>query len=131
MPRYNPQQYRDAKAFLDRLNSVRRYLSRDAFLTLKGQALSGDVVGAVKGLGRILARDGRAEAVNLCKFCGGPLVRLAGHGLSCPTCGRYCLDKCQQTMSVRGWHYEPCASCEHNPYRLRYEWNGGKWVMRE
>ena len=127
MPKYNPEQYQEAKAFLDRLNSVRRYLSRDAFLTLKGQALSGDVVGAVKGLGRILARDGRIGG-NECKFCGGPLV---GAGRSCPTCGKYCREKCKVAYSVRGWNYEPCVSCEHNPYRQRYEWDGGKWVMRE
>lgn len=58
MPRYTPDEYQAAKPFLDRLNSVRRQLGRDAYLTLKGQALSGDIEGAVKGLGRILTRKG-------------------------------------------------------------------------
>lgn len=55
MPRYKPEQYQAAKPFLDRLNSVRRELGREVYLTLKGQALSGDIDGAVKGLARILA----------------------------------------------------------------------------
>ena len=56
MPRYTPDEYRAAKPFLDRLNSVRRQLPREIYLTLKGQALRGDIDGAVRGLSRILAR---------------------------------------------------------------------------
>lgn len=56
---YSPQDYRSAKAFLDRLNSVRKGLSREAYFTLKGQALSGDIVGAVKWMNRIMERGGK------------------------------------------------------------------------
>lgn len=59
MPKYKPEQYQAAKPFLDRLNSVRNGLNRETYLTLKGQALSGDIEGAVKGLGRILRRMGK------------------------------------------------------------------------
>ena len=59
MPKYKPEQYQAAKPFLDRLNSVRNGLNRETYLTLKGQALSGDIEGAVNGLGRILRRMGK------------------------------------------------------------------------
>ena len=60
MPKYKPEQYRAAKPFLDRLNFERWRLNRDEYLTLKGQALSGDIEGAKKGLNRIL--EGRKKA---------------------------------------------------------------------
>lgn len=59
MPKYKPEQYQAAKPFLDRLNSVRNGLNRETYLPLKGQALSGDIEGAVKGLARILRRMGK------------------------------------------------------------------------
>ena len=40
--------------FLRHLKAYRTYLPRQAILTLRGQALSGDVDGAVRGLAHIL-----------------------------------------------------------------------------
>lgn len=52
-PRYTPAAYRRAHVFLDELNRRRRKLTRQQYLTIKGQALSGDIDGAVKGLARL------------------------------------------------------------------------------
>ncbi len=43
-----------AHEFLRSLNQHRNDLSRQQLLTLRGQALAGDVDGAMKGLGRLL-----------------------------------------------------------------------------
>lgn len=42
--------------FMKLLKSHRRSLSRQQYLTLKGQALSGDVLAAAKGLQKLLRR---------------------------------------------------------------------------
>lgn len=42
-------------AFLKRLKRHRGWLTRQQLLTLRGQALSGDIVGANKGLDRLLS----------------------------------------------------------------------------
>ena len=48
--------YSQAKAFLDEVRSHRDILTTQEMRTLKGQALSGDINGAAKGLARLLAR---------------------------------------------------------------------------
>lgn len=40
------------------------------------------------------------------------------------------MNKCKLASSGVTWHKEPCVSCEHNPYRLRYEWNGERWILK-
>jgi len=53
--------YQEAKTFLRDLGNVKDRLTPQELRTLKGQALSGDVNGATKGLARLLAqKDGRA-----------------------------------------------------------------------
>lgn len=42
--------------FLKRLQSCKAQLSKQQFKTIRGQALSGDIGGAEKGLNRILRR---------------------------------------------------------------------------
>ena len=68
--------------------------------------------------------------MNACKFCGGGLNG-RGEWRACASCGRYCREKCPIATEVRGWHFEPCVSCEHNPYRQRHVWNGKRWEMSE
>ena len=67
--------------------------------------------------------------MNTCKFCGGPL---AGNGdwKHCPTCGKYCMCKCEGAADGRNWHKEPCITCEHNPYRIRHIWDGERWKVK-
>ena len=67
--------------------------------------------------------------MSVCKFCGG---KLNGRGdwSACPTCGSYCMNKCPIASSGVTWHKEPCISCEHNPYKLRYLWDGEKWANK-
>jgi len=48
--------YQKAHPFLLRLKRNRRFLTDQEFRTLRGQALSGDIDGASKGLDRILMR---------------------------------------------------------------------------
>ena len=64
--------------------------------------------------------------VNACKFCGGELNG-RGEWRACTECGKFCREKCNIASTVRGWHFEPCISCKHNPYRQRHEWNGARW----
>jgi len=45
------------KGFLRHLKVYCSYLPRQTFLTLRGQALSGDADGAVRGLAHILKKD--------------------------------------------------------------------------
>jgi len=59
-----------------------------------------------------------------CKFCGGEVheERYLSKKAEDSTCGRctsYCLKKCELGKSGRapGWHFEPCKSCERNPYK--------------
>lgn len=51
------QRYLNAREFLERLRKVQSKLDTQTYKTLRGQALSGDVQGAEKGLQRILRRD--------------------------------------------------------------------------
>ena len=67
--------------------------------------------------------------MSVCKFCGGPLTG-NGEWQHCPTCGIYCMRKCQIASSGVTWHTEPCITCEHNPYRLSHVWNGKRWEPR-
>ena len=48
--------YINANGFLTELKKNYKYLDRHEFKTLRGQALSGDVDGAMKGLHKILER---------------------------------------------------------------------------
>ena len=52
----SPEAYVKAHDFLKRLRDVSDLLTVQQMRTLRGQALSGDIDGAVKGLGRILLR---------------------------------------------------------------------------
>ena len=42
--------------FMIKLKNCRQYLSKQQYLTIKGQALSGDIDGAQKGLNSLLRR---------------------------------------------------------------------------
>lgn len=48
------ERYAMAEAFLRKLRSSRKWLSAQEIRTLKGQALSGDIEGAERGLARLL-----------------------------------------------------------------------------
>lgn len=48
--------YSQAKAFLDEMRNHRDILTTQEMRTLKGQALSGDINGAEKGLAKLLER---------------------------------------------------------------------------
>lgn len=59
----------------------------------------------------------------VCKFCGQEFTTEkytapAVGALGCGTCTAYCTKKCERGRhgAVQGWHFEPCLSCEHNPY---------------
>ena len=47
--------YSQAKAFLDEVRSHRDILTTQQMRTLKGQALSGDINGATKGLAKLVS----------------------------------------------------------------------------
>lgn len=49
--------YLKAREFLDNLRKVQNKLDAQTYRTLRGQALSGDIQGAQKGLERIMRRD--------------------------------------------------------------------------
>ena len=53
----SPAAYAAANDFIRRLRQHRGRLSRDQLKTLRGQALKGDIDGAVKGLGKMLRRE--------------------------------------------------------------------------
>jgi hypothetical protein len=62
----------------------------------------------------------------ICKFCGKKIsaekfISPANGGVSCGECTEYCTKKCSLGKSgkVQGWHFEPCKSCEKNPYNKR------------
>ena len=50
------QRYREAQSFLSILNKSKRLLTAQQRFTLKGQALSGDLEGAWKGLKRLIRK---------------------------------------------------------------------------
>jgi hypothetical protein len=61
-----------------------------------------------------------------CKFCGKEFstekfISPSNGGLSCGKCTSYCTTKCELGKSgkAQGWHFEPCLSCEKNPYKWR------------
>lgn len=74
-----------------------------------------------------------------CKFCGKIVKTPSNLGykhfnpddVSCSECGKYCMKECEKASSVQGWNYEPCVSCEHNPYRALHVWEGNKWRVME
>lgn len=66
--------------------------------------------------------------MGLCKFCGRVEEGLRSDYKSCPVCGKYCMSKCKIAASGVTWHSGACLNCEHNPYRLRYVWDGKKWI---
>ena len=41
--------------------------------------------------------------------------------ITCGECTSYCTKKCGLGKSgkVQGWRFEPCLSCEKNPYKRR------------
>ncbi len=49
--------YRTAKPFLDTLRIYSRTLTRQQLRTLKGQALAGDLQGAMKGLRKLIYQE--------------------------------------------------------------------------
>lgn len=51
------QRYLKAREFLEKLRKVQNKLDTQTYKTLCGQALSGDVQGAEKGLQRIMRRE--------------------------------------------------------------------------
>jgi hypothetical protein len=61
-----------------------------------------------------------------CKFCGGEVqteryLTAKEADVTCGKCTSYCTKKCDLGKSgkVQGWHFEPCLSCEHNPYNKK------------
>jgi hypothetical protein len=69
-----------------------------------------------------------------CKFCGkeiGTAKYLSQNEGSCSECTGVCMKKCKKASSVKGWHNEPCVSCENNPYRKRYAWDGKEWIASD
>lgn len=59
-----------------------------------------------------------------CKFCGKEVrreisLKSAYKDATCGECTSYCYKKCDLGKSgkVQGWHFEPCLSCENNPYK--------------
>ena len=55
-PEYPWEAYNRALPFLNELRQHRHILPHQALATLRGQALSGDLDGAMKGLGTLLRR---------------------------------------------------------------------------
>ena len=56
-PKYDPSAYARAKQFMDLLKTCRCSLTTQQIRTLRGQALSGDIDGAYKGLECALRSD--------------------------------------------------------------------------
>lgn len=59
----------------------------------------------------------------VCKFCGRKIqtekyTAPASGGRTCGVCAAYCTKQCEIGKSGKapGWHFEPCLSCEKNPY---------------
>lgn len=73
----------------------------------------------------------------ICKFCGKELndkeryLRRESDDGSCVECTSYCMKICEKASSIKGWNFEPCISCNHNPYKLQHTWNGRKWIQNE
>jgi len=54
--REEASRYLQARAFLRDLKAAAPYIDRQQVLTLRGQALNGDLDGAIKGLAKIMGR---------------------------------------------------------------------------
>lgn len=70
-----------------------------------------------------------------CKFCGAEIKNVPAFKhtkpTSCPDCNGYCNQKCEKSRAqMLSWHKEPCVSCEHNPYRKAYKYDGEKWTKK-
>lgn len=67
-----------------------------------------------------------------CKFCGrkiGTAHYIHKKDCTCGFCTKYCMSECQLSKNgLLSWHKEPCVSCERNPYRKNYKWNGKEWT---
>ena len=53
-----PMDYLKVKNFLDRLKRADKFMSHQEFMTIRGQAIRGDIEGAERGLQTVLARHG-------------------------------------------------------------------------
>lgn len=60
----------------------------------------------------------------ICKFCGREVLKEKylsekETDITCGECTSYCMKKCELGKSgkIQGWHFEPCLSCENNPYK--------------
>lgn len=54
--KYSPAAYAAADSFIKSLRQYRGRLSREQIKTLRGQALKGDIDGAMRGLGKMLLK---------------------------------------------------------------------------
>ena len=61
-----------------------------------------------------------------CKFCGREVhtekyLSASEKDITCGECTVYCTKKCEigKSGKVQGWHFEPCLSCDKNPYKRR------------
>lgn len=59
---YRPENYTAALRFIRELRQYRNRLTRQQIHTLRGQAIAGDVDGAVRGLGKLLLETGGTHA---------------------------------------------------------------------
>ena len=59
----------DLEAFIQELKRYRRQLDRQTLMTLRGQALKGDVKGAQRGLDRVLRQGYRKYGLELSDTC--------------------------------------------------------------
>ncbi len=59
----------DPAVFLNELKRYRRQLDKQTLMTLRGQALKGDVEGARRGLDRVLRRGYRKYGLDLSDTC--------------------------------------------------------------
>lgn len=64
----------DRKDFLKKLKTQKKYLTAQQYRTIKGQALAGDVVGADKGLEKLMERNRKQweEQSPRCSLCRQP-----------------------------------------------------------
>ena len=64
----------DRKDFLKKLKIQKKYLTAQQYRTIKGQALAGDVVGADKGLEKLMERNRKQweEQSPRCSLCRQP-----------------------------------------------------------
>lgn len=59
-----------------------------------------------------------------CKFCGREVhiekyLSACEKDITCGECTAYCTKNCElgKNGKVQGWHFEPCLSCDKNPYK--------------